>query len=61
MLGELVATAAAGLSMGRGTRAADGSGLASTGRSPEIWMLKKRAAEKTVYDFNQTHHTTYTP
>lgn len=45
VLAELVITAA-GLRMGRGARAADGSGLASAGRSPEIWMLKKRAAEK---------------
>ncbi len=48
MLPELV-NPAAGLRMGRGAKTADGSGLASVGRSPEIWMLKKRAAEKTKY------------
>lgn len=48
MLAESVA-AAAGLRMGSGAKAADGSGLASPGRSPEILTVKKRAAEKTEY------------
>lgn len=39
--------AAIGLRMGRGAKTADGSGLASTGRSPDIWILKNRGPEKT--------------
>lgn len=48
MLAALVATAS-GLRMGRGAKTADGSGLASAGRSPDILMLKNRAAERTQY------------
>ena len=48
---------AAGLRMGRGARATDGSGLASTGRSPEILMLKKTAAEKTSTQFSCLNYT----
>lgn len=64
MLAEVAATAA-GLRMGRGARAAYGSGLASTGRSCEIWTLKKSAAEKTEEcngsdTYNQSNQATYT-
>lgn len=45
MLAALVAVVA-GLRMGRGARAADGSGLASAGRLPTMWTLKNTAAEK---------------
>lgn len=46
MLTEVVSTAE-GPRIGRGAKAADGSGLASASRSPETWTLKKRAAGKT--------------
>lgn len=45
MLAEVVSTAE-GPRIGRGAKAADGSGLASAGRSPETWTLKKSAAGK---------------
>lgn len=67
MLAVLVAMTA-GLRMGMGARTAKGSGLASAGRSPKIWMLKKSAVEKRdrrVNDFSsdklyQSNHTSYT-
>lgn len=51
ILAALVATAA-GLRMGRGAKTAGASGLASVGRLPEIWTLKKRAAGNTEYYFS---------
>lgn len=50
-MAALVATAT-GLRMGNGAKTADVSGLASVGRLPEIWTLKKRAEGKTEYYFN---------
>lgn len=50
-MAALVATAT-GLRMGNGAKTADVSGLASVGRLPEIWTLKKRAEGKTGYYFN---------
>lgn len=46
MPAEVVATAV-GPRMGRGAKTADGSGLASDGKSPDTLMLKKSAARKT--------------
>lgn len=61
MLAEVVATAA-GPRMGRGAKAADCWGLASAGKSPDTWTVKKSAAGKTenksFSSLNQTNATT---